>query len=231
MNSAISRLLSRCNDVRDLHAQVRIRSRLRANGVLVHRRASLLASDGLNFGKGTVIYAEAIVAATDLGFSDTVRMAPHGAVRLGERCLVMSGAIIASYGGEVSIGDDVSINPGAILYGHGGLTIGDKTRIAAQTIIIPANHVFADPARPIMEQGLNCQGICIGRDVWIGAGARILDGVRIGDGAVVGAGAVVTSDIDDGAVVAGVPARPLRWRESDVARRDHARSQQLHHST
>lgn len=52
----------------------------------------------------------------------------------------------------------------------------------------------------------------IGHDVWIGHGAIILPGVRIGHGAVVAAGAVVTKDVDPYAIVAGVPARFLRWR-------------------
>ncbi len=50
----------------------------------------------------------------------------------------------------------------------------------------------------------------IGRDALVGANATILPGVRIGEGAVVGAGALVTRDVPAGAVVGGVPARPLR---------------------
>lgn len=52
----------------------------------------------------------------------------------------------------------------------------------------------------------------IGNDVWIGSDAIILRGVRIGDGAVVGANAVVTKDVKAFEVVAGVPARHLKFR-------------------
>lgn len=52
----------------------------------------------------------------------------------------------------------------------------------------------------------------IGNDVWIGDGAVILPGVRIGTGAVIGANAVVTRDVADYAVVAGSPARLIRYR-------------------
>jgi phosphonate metabolism protein (transferase hexapeptide repeat family) len=51
-----------------------------------------------------------------------------------------------------------------------------------------------------------------GHDVWIGHGAIILPGIRIGHGAVIAAGAVVTRDVEPYAIVAGVPARFLKWR-------------------
>ncbi|MBO0902253.1 DapH/DapD/GlmU-related protein [Jiella sonneratiae] len=54
--------------------------------------------------------------------------------------------------------------------------------------------------------------VTIGHDVWLGHGAIVLPGLTIGNGAVVGAGAVVTRDVAPYAVVAGVPARPLRPR-------------------
>ncbi len=52
----------------------------------------------------------------------------------------------------------------------------------------------------------------IGHDVWIGHGAIILPGINIGHGAVIAAGAVVTKDVEAFAVVAGVPAKRIKWR-------------------
>jgi acetyltransferase-like isoleucine patch superfamily enzyme len=54
--------------------------------------------------------------------------------------------------------------------------------------------------------------IIIGNDVWVGESAIVMDGVTIGNGAIVAAGAVVTRDVPPYAVVAGVPARIIRYR-------------------
>ncbi len=57
--------------------------------------------------------------------------------------------------------------------------------------------------------------VVIGHDVWIGHGAVVMPGISIGNGAVVGANAVVTQDVAAYAIVAGVPARPVRRRFSE----------------
>lgn len=54
----------------------------------------------------------------------------------------------------------------------------------------------------------------IGNDVWIAFRAMILSGVTIGDGAVIGAGAVVAADVPPYAIVAGNPAKVIRYRFS-----------------
>lgn len=161
---------------------------------------------GLAFGRGTVVHRDAVLAATYLRICDRLRSTPSGSIRVGANCEIHSNVLIASYGGHIEIGDKVSVNRGTILYGHGGLSIGDCTRIAANCVVIPANHCFADPDIPIMDQGICAEGIRIGRDVWVGSSACILDGVTVGDGAVVAAGAVVTKDVPPGTIVGGVPA-------------------------
>lgn len=59
------------------------------------------------------------------------------------------------------------------------------------------------------------QKVKVGNDVWIGTRAMIMGGVHIGNGAVVGAGAIVTKDVPPYAIVAGIPAKIIRYRFSD----------------
>lgn len=59
------------------------------------------------------------------------------------------------------------------------------------------------------------EAIIIGNDVWIGANVSIMEGVTIGDGAVIGACSVVTKDIEPYNIVAGNPARFIRYRFRD----------------
>ncbi len=131
-----------------------------------------------------------------------------GSITVGARCEIHDYAMILTYGGDVELGEDCSVNPFSIIYGHGGTCIGSGVRIAAHTVIIPANHLRSRGRSGALE-GMRAQGISIADDVWIGSGCRILDGVRIGRGATIGAGSVVTRSVADGSVVAGVPARPL----------------------
>lgn len=56
----------------------------------------------------------------------------------------------------------------------------------------------------------------IGNDVWIGSHVLIMDGVKIGDGAIIAAGSIVTKNVAPYAIVAGVPAKTIRYRFSDL---------------
>ena len=112
---------------------------------------------------------------------------------------------------QIEIGDDVVISRGAHIVAFSGVRIGAGSMIGEYASIRDANHDYtaAREQMPLREAGHHARPIHIGTNVWIGRGAVILAGVSIGDGAVVGANAVVTRSVAPGAVVGGVPARPL----------------------
>ena len=114
--------------------------------------------------------------------------------------------------GPIELGEGCSINRGCTLDGgRAGIRIGHRTRIASDAHLFAFNHGMA-PERNIADQPVTSTGITIGEDVWIGAGAGIVDGVSIGDKAIVGMKAVVTRSVPAGAKVAGNPARIIGWR-------------------
>ena len=140
---------------------------------------------------------------------------PKG-IAIGANSLVMHGSVLHVYNFRdlphafIRIGKDSLIGEYNVIRGQGGVTIGNRVYTSPFTQILAVNHVFADPGRPFIDQGITAEGIIIEDDVWIGAGAIITDGVRIGKGSVVAAGAVVTANVEPHTVVAGVPARVIR---------------------
>lgn len=137
------------------------------------------------------------------------------AKKVGKRCFYMD-KIIWLNGNMIEMGDDVSFNAGCFINGYGGLTIGDRTGLGPYSMVHTANHIFADPDRPIKEQGWESRPVKIGKDCWFGCGVTIIPGVTIGDGVVIGASSVVVKDIPSWTVAAGNPARVIKdRRESD----------------
>jgi len=149
-----------------------------------------------------------------IAMSCKIRTTGGGTLSIGTNTRLLDLVLIYTYGGDIKIGKNCSINPFCVLYGLGGLEIGDDVRIAAHTVIVPANHSFDTLGIPIWRQPETRKGVRIGNDVWIGCGCRILDGVVIGQGCVVGAGSVVTRNLPDYSIAVGVPARVIGSRPS-----------------
>ena len=132
-----------------------------------------------------------------------------GRVEVGKNLFLYPGLYLETQEpGRIVIGDDVVMSRGVHIVAFQEIVIGSGTLIGEYASLRDANHRFGE------DQAIRCSGhdaapIRIGRNVWIARGVMVLPGVTIGDGAVIGANAVVTRDVAPGAVVVGIPARPL----------------------
>jgi acetyltransferase-like isoleucine patch superfamily enzyme len=167
------------------------------NGVRLRFAGNIRLGHGVYLDQGTYLHAT------------------PGGIDIGPGTIVMHGAVLHVYNfrnipqARIRIGRDSLVGEYTVIRGQGGVEIGDRVYTSPFTQIIAVNHVFDDPERPFVEQGITAQGIVIEDDVWLGSGAVITDGVRIA------AGAVVTQDVPPHTVVGGVPARVLKKIEKD----------------
>lgn len=116
-------------------------------------------------------------------------------------------------GKDISIGNNVGLGKNFRMQNR-IVTIDDELLMAEDVCFIGGNHNINNTEIPIGKQGGNEKiPLYIAGDVWIGTRAMILPGCKkIGHGAVVGAGSVVTKDVPDLAVVAGNPAKIIKYR-------------------
>ncbi len=115
--------------------------------------------------------------------------------------------------GPLQIGNEVAINHHCILDGgRAGIILHDQVRIAAYCHLYAFDHGM-DLAQPIYQQPVRSQGIELGKDVWLGAHVGIKDGIRIGDHAIVGMNSMVCKHVEARQIMAGNPAKFVRWRD------------------
>jgi len=143
--------------------------------------------------------------------------ARRGTVVIDEGAWIEQGAVLHAFGGSIRLGRDVFLGPHTVIYGHGGVEIGDACLIAMHCRIVSSNHTVPPFGTDIRSQPDVLLPTRIGRDVWLGAGVTVLGGVTIGDGCIVGAGAVVTRDLPAGSIAHGVPATVRARREGAPA--------------
>jgi len=173
----------------------------------------ILQAKNLRLGRGVYIdygvYLHACPVGIDIGDKTFImhnsilhvfnfRNLPHAGIRIGRNCFI----------GEANV-----------MRGQGGITIGNDVYTGPLVQILAVNHVYGDPDQLIREQGITAEGITIEDDVWLAAGCIVLDGVRIGKGSVIGAGAVVTEDIPSYSIAVGSPARVVKGRDAETAKR------------
>jgi acetyltransferase-like isoleucine patch superfamily enzyme len=121
--------------------------------------------------------------------------------------------VMIKYPDEIRFGDHVTINPGCIIAGAGGLSIGSDVMIGAGTKIVTSSHRTTRTDVAMRLQGMTRTPVVIEDDVWFGFDVKVMPGAIIRRGCVIGAGSVVTGEIPEFSIAAGIPARVIRSRK------------------
>ncbi|MBV8883694.1 MAG: hypothetical protein JO235_06795 [Chroococcidiopsidaceae cyanobacterium CP_BM_RX_35] len=174
-----------------------------------------MAPKNVRIGRGSIVEPNAVILERSI---------------IGEEVVIRSGAVIGGEGFEPKY-----VNGDHIVVPHaGGVLLHDKVEIQANTHV--ARNVFGgfteigkDTKIDALVQiahnvsvGCRCEiaasaviagSTVIGNDVWIGPNATVSSELQIGNGTFIALGSVVTKDIPDFAMVAGSPARFVRWRK------------------
>lgn len=119
---------------------------------------------------------------------------------------------IFMHGARIDVGAFCSFGPEVRI-------LAGSEHIMDRASTFPFKAVLFNPAGGNAEEAIDRGVTRVGNDVWIGARALVMSGVSVADGAVVGAGAVVTRDVAPYEVVAGNPARRIRFRFKRSIRR------------
>ena len=127
---------------------------------------------------------------------------------IGRDCMILRPDLIV-------LGEDTRVHWGCFLDGRRGITVGHHSLISFYVKIFTLQHDLDDPEFTAVGGS-----VVIGNRTCINTGSIILPGVTIGDGAVVAAGAVVNKNVEPFAIVGGVPARFIRWRNSHLTYTD-----------
>jgi acetyltransferase-like isoleucine patch superfamily enzyme len=129
-----------------------------------------------------------------------------------DRTFLLIPPVYSDHGLNIRVGRNVFINQGCTLNDIGGIEIGDDVLIGPRVSLISSGHPLDPDQR---RRQIVAAPVVIERNVWLAAGAMVLQGVTVGEDAVVAAGAVVTRDVPPATLVAGVPARVVRTVRAD----------------
>ena len=172
--------------------------------------------------KAAVTVYVALLALKDYFYRTWIMQVPFYAIRLffikktvarvGRGCFFAMG-VETRRGKNIAIGNHCIINKNVLLDGRGGtLTLGDNVDIAQEVNIWTLSHDPHDDFHTTRGANVRIEDF-----VWIASRATILPGVRLGRGAVVAAGSIVTKDVPPMSIVAGVPAKVIGQRTSQLS--------------
>jgi len=172
---------------------------------------------GVVFGQGVVLRHPAKIRIGDgVTVDDLVVLDAKGTgnrgIEIGDGVFLGRGTILSCKDGDITLGPHTNLGFHCEVFSGSTVTVGRHGLFAAYVYLVGGGHEFERADLAVVDQPRSSRGITLGDNVWLGTGTKVLDGVRLGSHVVVGANAVVNTDLPEGAIAAGVPARILRQR-------------------
>ncbi len=150
--------------------------------------------------------------AAGVQFIGPIFVEGEGLVDIGRDVRIGRNVMFETYNGaRIEIAPRVTINDGVVICAYYGIRIGEDSLVGEYASLRDANHGTA-PQVLIRDQPHTGAPIVIGSDCWVGRGSIVLRGVTMHAGSVAAANSVVNQDIPTGAIMGGVPARPIGHR-------------------
>ncbi|MBK5256110.1 MAG: hypothetical protein JJE39_08760 [Vicinamibacteria bacterium] len=172
-------------------------------GVVFGVGVSLRHPHKIHIGAGTVIDDHVLLDAKGVN---------NQGIRIGENGFIGRNSILSCKDGDIVLGSHINIGFNCEVFSSSRVEVSDYGLFAAYTYVVGGGHDHSDVGAVMIDQPRPSKGVMIGRNVWLGAGAKVLDGVTLGANVVVGAGAVVNESLPDSVIAAGVPAKIIKRR-------------------
>jgi len=171
----------------------------------------------VSFGKGVVFRHPGKVAIGDNTIIDDMCLIDakgwdNRGIMIGDNVFIGRNTILSCKNGNIFIEDGVNIGFNCEIFSSSEVRLGENALLAAYCYLIGGSHEFSDSSVPFVAQKELSSGVRLGRNVWLGAGVKVLDGVKIGSDSIVGAGAVVAKNLPDRVVAVGLPAKVIKER-------------------
>lgn len=174
-------------------------------GLIIGRNVVIRHPQNITFGDNVTIDDNCVIDARGAGEQGIIF---EDNVIINRNCSVLAKA------GPIRIGAQTGLGSNSVIVSTAGVDIGEAVLIAGGCYFSAGAYHISDTHRRMMDQGNYSKGpITVANDVWIGTGVILLDGVTVGTGAVIDAGAVVNKDVAERAIIGGVPAKIVQFRE------------------
>jgi acetyltransferase-like isoleucine patch superfamily enzyme len=179
----------------------------RSRSTLIFLMRAIWRAAARRFGNGVSIHG-------GVGFKHLETFEIGNGVFIGAQSFIQG-----RFDGTCVIGDNVWIGPQSYFDAR-SLVIEDYVGWGPGAKVLGSTHSGVPIEIPIVQTDLEIKPVRIGAWADIGTNAVILPGVTIGKGSIVGAGSVVTKDVAPFSIVAGSPAKFLKWREGYIPEED-----------